>query len=131
LRRESRGLSLSGVLERERENQQMAAFLLDAFVFVEMLVIAASLVWASRTARSQALQALLPMIAVLLVIATLIALPRVKGDGDGLYVIGLIPFSLIILLPAAALAFAGAAWFSSRQKLRDLQRQGQLDDDRG
>ncbi len=104
----------------------MAIFLLDAFVFVEMLVIAGSLVWIARTAKSKAVQALLPMIAILLLIATLIALPRVKGDGDGLYAIGLIPFSLVVLLPVAALTFAAAAWFPVARRSETCNDKGRL-----
>lgn len=96
--------------------RDMAAFLLDAFVFLEVAVIAASLIWISRTAESQPVRAILPMVAALLLIITIASLFQIKGDGSGLYVIGLVPFSLIILFPVAAITFAGAAWYWSRKK---------------
>lgn len=98
----------------------MRAFLLDAFVFAEMAVIAASLVWIARSTEVRFIQALLPLIAFGLLLATPIFLSEIKGDGDGLYVIGLIPLALIILLPLATLAFAVGAWCSGRKKLREL-----------
>jgi len=98
------------------------AFVLDAFVFLEVAVVAASLIWISRMAESQAVRAILPMVAALLLIITPISLGQVKGDGSGLYAIGLVPFSLIVLLPAAAITLAGAAWYWSHKKIQRLKR---------
>lgn len=98
----------------------MAAFLLDAFVFLEVLVIAASLVWVSRNSDSRNVRVILPFVAGLLVVATVPVLSAIKGDGSGLYALGLVPFSLIVLLPVAALSFAGATWYSGRKKIHRL-----------
>ena len=107
----------------------MAAFVLDAFVFLEVVAISASLIWISRTTETQAFRAILPMVAVLLLVLTILWLPRIKGDGDGLYAIALIPFSFIVLLPAAAFSLAGAAWFWSRKKIQRLERDAKDQDE--
>jgi hypothetical protein len=102
----------------------MAAFLLDSFVFVQILVIAASLIWVARKTQSLALRRTLPIIAVLLLVIILIFLRQFQGDGDGLYAIGLIALSLIVLMPAAALALAAAAWFAGQKQIRHMHEQG-------
>lgn len=100
--------------------QHMAAFLLDAFVVLEVLIMAASLIWISRMAESSLARVALPLISSALVVLTILGLPKIKDD-SGLYFIRLLPLSLIILLPAATLAAAGAVWFWSRKKIQRLE----------
>lgn len=96
-------------------------FLLDAFIVLQVVIIGGSLIWISRATNSEAARAILPTIAALFVIATVVALPQAKGD-DGLYGIVLVPFSLIVLAPLAAITLAAAAWYWSRKKIQRLER---------
>ncbi len=100
----------------------MAPFLLDAIVVVELLCLALGCAFFAFWKRSaERPRWWLIAFAVILGYLALVVLPflfltRIKGEGDGLYALGLVPLAALLAGPSLVAVISGFALFKTDRR---------------